>query len=284
MLELLHASFAQYGGKDSLAIVNIKDKPVPAVFSPLSTRGVPTYTLASLLESVKPRCMPDTAEESDETSQDVLVRAAVRKLQAFWRRRGPYLPKYRLSLELPRGKESAFIFDNIIKPSLKSIREQQQQPRMLGISREKESDELSDDGEEGETTSQGKPVAAPLFVPGILAKTVVLDTVGVDFFVTLGNLRKDATEADNLFQRVLTSTDILPAAVEELMECEVMAELNEIVKKVSREMLGVNEVAAIYADPQRGCRELRRRLVREKDAAEVMRGKLMNIAETLERM
>ena len=284
MLELLHASFAQYGGKDSLAIVNIEDKPVPAVFSPLSIRGVPTYTLASLLESVKPRCMPDTAEESDETSQDVLVRAAVRKLQAFWRRRGPYLPKYRLSLELPRGKESAFIFDNIIKPSLKSIREQQQQPRMLGISREKKSDELSDDGEEGETTSQDKPVAAPLFVPGILAKTVVLDTVGVDFLVTLGNLRKDATEADKLFQRVLTDTEMLSSTVEELIESNDMAELTEIVRKVSREMLGVKEVAAIYADPQRGSQELRRRLVREKDKAEVMRGKLMDIVETLVRM
>jgi len=286
MLELLHASFAQYGGKDSLAIVNIKDKPVPAVFSPLSIRGVPKYTLASLTESVKPHWMPsgDSAEESDETSQDVLVRAAVRKLQAFWRRRGPYLPKYRLSLELPRGKESAFVFDNIIKPSLKSIREQQQQPRMLGISREKKSDELSDDGEEGETTSQDKPVAAPLFVPGILAKTVVLDTVGVDFFVTLGNLRKDATEADKLFQRVLTDTEMLSSTVEELIESNDMAELTEIVRKVSREMLGVKEVAAIYADPQRGSQELRRRLVREKDKAEVMRGKLMDIVETLEGM
>jgi len=286
MLESLHASFAQYGGKDSLAIVSIKDKALPAVFSPLSTRGVPTYTLASLAESVKPHWMNsgDSAEGSDETSQDGVVRAAVRKLQAFWRRRGPYLPKYRLSLELPRGKESAFVFDNIIKPSLKSIREQQQQLRMLKISHEKKSDELSDGGEEGEITSQDKPGAVPFFVPGILAKTVVLDTVGVDFFVTLENLRKDAADADKLFQCVLTNTKMLPSAVEELIESTDMAELTEIVRKVSREMLGVKEVAAIYADPQRGSQELRRRLVKEKGKAEVTRWKLMDIVKTLKRM
>jgi len=289
MLESLHASFAQYGGKDSLAIVTIKDKDLPAVFSPVSTRGVPTYTLASLTESVKPHWMPsgDSAEESDETSQDVVVRAAVRKLQAFWRRRGPYLPKYRLSLELPRGKESAFIFDNIIKPSLKAIREQQQQQqqlRTLKISRKKKSGERSDDDKEGETTSQVEPPAVPYFVPGILAKTMVLDTVGVDFFITLGNLRKDAADADKLFQRVLTDPEMLPSAVGELIESSDMAELNEIVKKVSREMLAVKEVAEIYADPQRDSRELRRRLVREKDKAEVTRWKLMDIVKTLKRM
>jgi hypothetical protein len=211
--------------------------------------------------------------------------ASVRKLQAFWRRRGPYLPKYRLSLEPPRGKQSAFIFDNIIKPSLKAIHEQQQQQlRMLKIAREKKADELSDDNEEGETTSEDEPPMLPSFVPGVLAKTMVLDTVGVDFFVTLGNLRKDATAADRLFQRVLTDTKMLSSVVEELIESDDVAELNKIVRKVSHKMLGVKEVAEIFADPQRGCRELRRRLVRENDAAEVMRGKLMDIVEALERM
>jgi len=292
MMEQLQACFAQYGGKDSLVLVTIKDKSPLAAFSHLKTRGVPTCTLTSLVESMRSAPSGDRSRDPNEKAEEEKIRRAATKLQAFWRARRPFLRNYRASLELPRGKESAFVFENIIKPSLKAIRENQLQELKLARKREllkcsdndDEDDEDEDDEDEDEDDGEEESLRVPRFVPGILCKTVVLDIVGVDFYVSLGELRNEAAAAHALSQDVLTNEKMQLSAVEELIESNDMVELNRIVKNVSGEMLGVKEVGDLYADPQRRWQGLKRALAKEKDAVENMRARLMEIVETLERM
>jgi len=282
MIDQLQTSFVQYGGKDSLVLVTTKGKSPPPVFSPLSTRGVPTCTLASLIESMKPQSAPirDPTGDSNENKEDTTVGDAARKLQAFWRRRRPFLRSYRASLELTRGKESAFVFETIIKPSLDAIRRRHLQE--LNPNHGIDSDSVGESEDDEEESPQAYHV-----IPGILCKTIVLDTVGVDFYVALWKLRDDLVDANTLAntlsQRVLTDSMMKLSAVEELINSDHTAELNMIVKEVSK-ILGVKEVGKMYADPQQRWQELRRVFVGGRDTVEKLRVKLMGIVKTLERM
>jgi hypothetical protein len=93
---------------------------LPDVFSLLGSRNVPTYTLTTLIKPMPQEAasLPAQATEPNDNAVDTAVTSAVIKLQAFWRKRWPYLRNHRASLSTPHGKARAFVFEKIIKPNL----------------------------------------------------------------------------------------------------------------------------------------------------------------------
>ncbi|KAF8544382.1 hypothetical protein BDD12DRAFT_801307 [Trichophaea hybrida] len=121
--EELARSFAKYKGKDSLAILTTKGKiptTLPAILAPFASWGIPIHTLQSLVAPATPLNINPTVSPADDTndsSSDTTIEHAVRTLQAFWRKRRPYLHSHRAALTSPDGKATAIIFDKIIHPS-----------------------------------------------------------------------------------------------------------------------------------------------------------------------
>ena len=231
---------------------NAKPNPLPSVFSSLDKHKIPTHTLTSLLKSIAREQMAPPTPAATTTSTDGVLgyspagasmKIAAIKIQLFWRRRLPYTKSYRASLETPDGKARAFVFDKIIKPiALKN-----------------------NDG----------PFR-------MLAKTIVLDTEGVDFYVAFWELREQFTKTNALSQQVLTNTRLSAAHVEELVDGTLMGDLEEIGRGVTR--MGEREFDKLYADCN--CRpwKLQMDFVRAKEGILHMAKMLRGIEEDLEQM
>jgi len=185
----------------------------------------------------------DNTEDATFTSDAAIpIASAVTKLQAFWRRRWPYLRSHRASLSTPHGKARAFVFEKIIKPNL----------------------------------CRG--------TPGTLWKTMVLDDVGVDFYVAFWKLRNDATAANILSQSVLSNKKMSAADVEELVDGELMGDLDAIVRDSARARLGAKEVGKKFVDPSCQWWDLKKDFSRERRKVWSTGDKLARIVKRLEQM
>lgn len=233
---------------------NAKPKTLPLVFLGLDERRIPTHTLASLLKPLS--CEQMALTEPAVTSSpdgalgyspagDASVEIAAIRIQVFWHRRWPYTVNYRASLATPGGKARAFVFEKVIKPfALKN-----------------------NDG-----------------LLGILAKTIVLDNEGVNFYVAFWELREQFTKTKALSQQVLTNPRVSTAHVEELVDGPLMDDLEDIGHSVASMGEREKDFGKMYAD--HSCRPWRLRMDFAKarryilDKAEELKG----IEEKLEQM
>ena len=218
------------------------------MFLGLDERRIPTHTLASLLEPLVCEQMPQTEAAVTSSPDDALgyspagdasVEIAAIKIQMFWRRRWPYTVNRRASLATPGGKARAFVFEKIIKPT--ALKNNGGSLRML-------------------------------------AKTIVLDNEGVNFYVAFWELREQFTKTKALSQQMLTNLltnpNVPTAHVEELVDGPLMDDLEDIGRSVASMGEREKDFGKIYAD--HSCRSWRLQM----DLARARRG-ILDRAEEL---
>ncbi|KAF8533500.1 hypothetical protein BDD12DRAFT_898763 [Trichophaea hybrida] len=248
-VELLHQSFAHYEGKDSLTIVTAKGtvpNTLPNVFLPLASRNVLTHTLTALIKPIPHGTASQPAQAAESNDNDTADGTTV--TSAVTKLQAFWRTRW---------------------PYLRSHRASLSNPQ--GKARAFVFEKII------------KPNLRRA-APGNLCKTIVLDTVGVDFYVAFWKLRSDATAANSLSQSVLTSKKMSAADVEELVDGELMGDLDAIVRDAARARLGAKEVGKKFADPLCLWGELKKEFTRERRKIKSTEDKLAGIVKRLERM
>ena len=169
-----------------------------------------------------------------------MAEVTANKVQLFWRRRWPYRKSYLASLATPDGKAREFVFEKIIKPTARQY--------------------------------NGGSL-------GILAKTIVLDTEGVGFYVAFWELREQFTKTNALSQQVLTNARVSAA---QLVDGTLFGDLEEIGRGVTR--MGERGFDKMYADCNCHPRQLQMGFVRANEGILYMAKILRGIEEELEKM
>lgn len=222
MSMILKRSFDRYRGKDSLIIVTRNETKAtnpPSVLDLLDQSGVKTLALQSLITATPVKI------ESDSDSHAINLGVAVIKIQAFWRKRQPYLISSRENLKTGRGKAIDLVFSQIIKAH---------QHRNCN------------------TKSSRK---------WRISKNWVLLTWAVDFYVEFHDVRKRTLEVGELWERVTGNNRIRVEALQELLEGPYLMKLDECRSQLHDDgkisvAASVSEVGKLYGDPEAGCQDI----------------------------
>jgi hypothetical protein len=219
---LLKRYFDRYRGKDSLVIVRreeTKATNLPDVLDLLDQSGVGALTLQSLITATPVKI------GSDSDNHTINLRVAATKIQAFWRKRQPYLISSRENLKTSRGRAIDFVFSQIIKPH------------------------------------QNRKCNTNSLRKWRISKNWVLLTQGVSFYVEFYDVRKRTLEAEKLWECVAGNDKVRVEALHELLNGPYLMKLDKCKNQLHGDgqicvAASVREVGRLYGDPEAGYQDI----------------------------